>query len=184
MHLTGKVIYRGIVARGISGTGASGAVSTAGERALDAIFQRATDQAFIEAVEYWRDHFMPLHFQSGARKRYAYTPRTAGYMKRKARSKGHQKDLVWTGSSERMIIGNPQKGRIRKRNGGYGAEVPIVAPKYFFQYNPRNKFIDKPKELTQLAAAELNFLAKNIERRIGVLFDAMTRITAVERRIA
>lgn len=44
--------------------------------------------------------YMWRHFQPEAFNRYRYTQRTKGYVRRKLRTKGHNRPLVWSGQSE------------------------------------------------------------------------------------
>jgi hypothetical protein len=55
------------------------------------------------AVRYWHSHMLPKHFREGAAQKYGYQKRSAGYRKRKLKTRGHSKDLVWSGIMGRKL---------------------------------------------------------------------------------
>jgi len=46
--------------------------------------------------------YMWRHFKPEAYRRYGYTERTAGYVRKKLRVKGHNRPMVWSGESETL----------------------------------------------------------------------------------
>lgn len=113
--------------------------------------QHAAMSALESAVEVWHSTMMPKHFTASAAREYNYTPRAKGYMIRKARKMKHQRQLVWSGDSEKAAKYDfkIQSTRIEGRAAAF---VAMMMPNYFVK--TRNPAIDKPAELTRTTQAE------------------------------
>lgn len=91
-----------------------------GERGL---FREMVAEACAAGAELWFRQFLPRHFKADAAARYPgdYVPRTRAYQIRKAREKGHQNLMVWSGALQRTItskftlIQNRGRGQPRAR---------------------------------------------------------------------
>lgn len=66
-------------------------------------FGQAMRTALRDAGVYWHKRILPKHFTPAAEIEYGYQKRTAKYLKRKQRVKGHQRPLVWSGVLERSL---------------------------------------------------------------------------------
>jgi len=70
----------------------------------------AVKQANIDTVLFWHRTFLPRHFETGARQRYTYEPRTEKYRRQKRRmiargvAEGPPRPLVLTGQMKRNAI--------------------------------------------------------------------------------
>ncbi len=113
----------------------------------------------LACVEVWHQTMMPKHFTTSAVALYDYAPRTAPYMRRKARRMRHQKPLVFSGQSR------DQAKTATFRGGSIASAVSASAvmsmPSYFVQHpNKGSMFIDKPDELTRTTEQERQQLAQ------------------------
>lgn len=77
--------------------------------------KRAIKFANFKTVEAWHESFLPEHFTTGAVRKYGYTPRDAPYMRRKAKRRGHQRPLEYTGEGKRnatrqIVVSGTSKG--------------------------------------------------------------------------
>lgn len=54
---------------------------------------------------YWWLHLLPTKFIPSAVQRYRYKPRTRGYQIRKAKIKGHNRPMEWSGTLRRRMEG-------------------------------------------------------------------------------
>lgn len=84
-----------------------------------------TVAALKDVGETWHRDKAPGHFQISAMNKYNYKTRTQLYLKRKAREKGHQRPLVWTGRFEAAVKAAKTmrftgKSRIRMRLSVWG----------------------------------------------------------------
>ena len=137
------------------------------------------------AVAEWHAEIMPEHFTVAGGKKYSYQPRKGddeppriklpggrtkrnnAYSWQKRRRFGHNKPLVYTGSSE-AAARSAVKVSSRKKPGADGivegtAAMPNL-PKYFYQRRKDHGAPDKPAELTRALPAEEQQLARTVER--------------------
>lgn len=142
------------------------------ERRVD----RACRAALTAAVTLWHSTMLPVHFTTGGAAKYDYTPRTAKYMRRKARVKKHQRPLVWSGESE-----DAAKNDFTIRTTAIGEHLAGVVsmhmPTHFFQHpTGGDLFIDKVNELTRTTPDEEERLRDVFERRFSAELDLNLRI--------
>lgn len=136
----------------------------------------ATREALPHAAKFWHRTYLGRHFEPSAVRRYGYSPRSKKYQLAKAKQQRHQKPLVKTGRS-RMLAKRHVDYVARKRRGGdevEGSAVMRRLPKYFFQHPHKaasGRFIDKPAELSAIAAEEervsVELIRRNVLRRMG-----------------
>jgi len=86
------------------------------------MIRRAMKQARKDMVVYWHRNILPRHFLLDAVGKYGYTPRTAPYMRRKGKKKGHQFPLVYSGTGRDTatraffgLSGTPKTARLKFR---------------------------------------------------------------------
>jgi hypothetical protein len=84
--------------------------------------------ALAQVGLYWHQNIMPGHFEQGAAAKYAYAPRTRKFMITKARKKGHQRPLTFTGVSENLASLWP---KIKKSEARVTVILPNI-PRYFY----------------------------------------------------
>lgn len=167
------------------------AVMVDGTKALKGHVDKATDAGLIAAVKLWRRRYLAGHFRRAAIARYGYKERTKGYERRKAKRFRHTRPLVFTGESEKQILGNQDPVILRKRGGSRalaragtrGAEFRIRAPKHFFQYKP-GVSPDKVDELTRLIAIEIAELQKQFRQTFEQDIIKRTRGRRKVRKVA
>ena len=100
MTVTGKIEYTG------------------SPRALAKARRGAVKDANKDAVRFWHRRYQPEHFTESATKRYKYRSRTEKYMRRKARIKGHQRPLVWSGRTMLLVASTLRVTGTSKRATG------------------------------------------------------------------
>ena len=105
---------------------------------------------------YWHVHFRPKHFTRAGAMEYGYQPRSAGYMRRKAKAKHHQDPLVYTGESRRRtrtarIVPFATANRV-------GVRVRMSAPSLNYRRNDRAP--DLREEMTTISEGEGVVLAR------------------------
>jgi len=109
----------------------------------------------------WFKTFLPRHFTPRAMSLYAYTARSAEYLKRKLRVKHHQDPLVWTGTLKAMVT-----GAITVHTKRQTAEGRMNVPRYLYQYRT-TKVMKKDKELIAVAPGEMQAMTDFLQRRIA-----------------
>lgn len=102
-----------------------------------------------------RFEYFPKHFENRSETRpggaYGYEKRSKKYQIGKARRKGHQRPLVYSGRMKQAILANtkitstPTRGTVKARN-----------------YFPMK--VERRQEIEAISAAEANELAKRMER--------------------
>lgn len=128
-------------------------------------FARCAKDAYAEMGSLWHDKILPLHFQSGAKHRYNYAPRTRKYRDRRTR-KGvaGDTDMVFSGDMRKQM---QQFATIRAYPTR--ATVNVQAPTYM-TLRP-NTFKgstqpDKFRELSQLTQSDYKTLETKLQQRI------------------
>lgn len=114
-------------------------------------------------VDEWHRRYLPLHFETSASKRYGYQPRTARYMKAKARRKNHQRPLTWSSQMAEMV---QQSVRIEASRSG--AKGILHGPRYLYQFNKKVGAPDKAKEITATIPEEIRDMGERIKRRMAI----------------
>lgn len=109
----------------------------------------------------WHANVMGGHFAPGAPGRYSYKPRNRRYMIRKAKQKGHQNPLVWSGNLKAMVeglFGISHRGQAPVR-----ARLRLHGPRYLYQYRKDFQQPDKAAELTRLTPDELEAMRARVD---------------------
>ena len=70
---------------------------------------------------------LPDRFKAGARGRYGWGPRTRLYSLRKAKKKGHQTDMVWTGRMRDDVL-NKSAAKVSRRS--LRLRIIVAVPSY------------------------------------------------------
>lgn len=184
MKIIGSITYTGLSVAELEAGG------------LVRAFEKAEQEAMIEAGEHWRNTMLPKHFGPNASARYGYSPRSISYLRRKAarhhtaRPKGpgkgtmpDRRPLEFSGQSKRAILADRTVPRYTRRGGLKAVEVRIGAAKHFFQYSTRGRIVDKMDEITRLRDDELNELATVVQQGISRRLDQY-RAKRKTRRVA
>lgn len=122
----------------------------------------------------WHTGYLPKHFQFAAVAEYGYAPRTTRYMKAKARSKGHQRPLVWKGELERMLTRMRDVTAIRARGDDQGGvNVRLSGPRYLHQ-RQQPKQPNLAEEISAVSAEDLARLNTYLDE---LMTDALNQST-------
>lgn len=111
------------------------------------------------AGKHWHRRILPRHFEPGARGRYGYRPRKRLTQIKKARIKGHTRELEWSGDMKRMVLRQSVVSGTR-----YRARVRIKGPRYLYQYRKDFRQPDKAGELTTVTGDENRDMARVMHR--------------------
>lgn len=111
---------------------------------------------FDTAGRFWHRQYRQRHFEARAYTLYGYQRRKPGYVKRKRKKLGHNKPLVFTGTSERLA----RARTIRATSNGVvvSMSVPVLNMK------SRQSTIDKRAELEIIADQEMSVIEQRYER--------------------
>lgn len=94
-------------------------------------FQETSKEAWGDAADFWHARLLPEKFKVVAVSRYGFQQRAKGYMIAKARAKGHQKPLVWSGETQRQVLRKRDVRTVRARGASSGAAVvKLTVPGY------------------------------------------------------
>lgn len=131
----------------------------------------AVAESLGEICREWWSRTLPKHFETGAAQRYQYAPRSRGYMIKKARMKGHQQPLVWSGNLRRAVLAFVEiKVMATGKNPRAKAIFNTPSSRGGFKYadarrrGPNSKNI--PLELTRLSTEELSRIREEIRQRV------------------
>ena len=133
--------------------------SEGGPKALKRELRPATTEAMNDVGEDWAEEKLPGHFTTRAATKYGYQKRSRKFMIRKAsgytdqygvRHAGHQRALVWSGESERMMTAG---ARIKATSKG--VDVKMLAPKHLYARRKDLRQPDKAAETTRLSDDEV-----------------------------
>ena len=160
MAVRGTITYQGLNALFKEGDG----VTRKG-------FAEVTKQSLYEAANYWREKFLPKHFEESAYARYGIPARTKKYIRRKRRRFGHNQPLVWLGRSKAMILNDRGEPLTRRKAGVLGVELRIAAPKHFFQYRKTGKIVNKAEEVTRITQGEVEVLAQKLDKFLRIRYS-------------
>lgn len=120
--------------------------------------------ALESAIRLWHRTMLPKHFLPLAMTRYGYQLRKKGYMIRKARKKGHQNPIMWTGDTKRRMqaITVTSTGRSNRAARAKGS-MPV--PWYITVRSRGGKRPDYKKELTATTPDEIEILKNHIREQ-------------------
>lgn len=122
----------------------------------NAAVRRAGDMA----LETWWSEILPEHFEFGATSRYGYTKRDRAYQIRKARRKGHQQPMVWSGRLRDALL------RMKPPYSYRGGEFRLLfrgLPKETFWRGRDGTGPDLPSEITAVDDRDVH--------RLGYAFE-------------
>ena len=117
-------------------------------------FRSIVKAANVHIVHLWHKEMLPGHFKQSATQFYGYAKRTKRYQIQKARTFGHQKPLVWTGTLERNATRDIQVTGTSKRATGRMKGIQALN---FASSKPG--YPDTRAELTAVHPQEANRLA-------------------------
>lgn len=149
-------------------------------RGMKKAWKQARREALESAMKDWFIHTLPLHFENGAKGRYAYAPRTKKHEIRKARRYGHRRPLVFSGKMMRAVLRRmpPIVHRTRysqMRWTGLPRYAYIVSTREMVGSGSKRRAVlirrpDKAVEMTTVAASEAKDLGgifeKGFSRRV------------------
>jgi len=133
------------------------ATITGGPRAIAAQLKRDTRAELSVIGRQWHRGILPRHFDTAAGARYGYKPRKRRYQIRKAKSKGHQKPLVWSGRLQKDIRSFASVTGTAK-----AVSVRMKGPRYLYAYRKKQGAPNLRAEITALTSAEHGALAKSL----------------------
>jgi len=139
---------------------------------------QAMGKAMEAAGRSWHTDVVPGHFEPGAAGRYNYQQRHRLYMIRKAKEKGHQKPLVWSGNMKAMVEGLVNFA-VRGVNT-VRCKVRMQGPRYLYQYRADLKQPDKSAEITRMTPAELDTVRRQVDENITAWMRQRTAPRVVE----
>lgn len=87
------------------------------------VMPRAITDALVASGQKWIKQELPRRFAVGAARRYGWPPRTRAYMLRKAKQKGHQRDMEFHGTLKRTALGGAIASAMRRT-----VSVKIMVP--------------------------------------------------------
>lgn len=138
--------------------------------------QREINKDVMEEVgEYWHDHFRAKHFTREGAAEYGYKPRSKGYMVKKAKLKGHQDPLVFSGMSRALSAIKDVRPFSPSAERAY---VRVVLHTPALNLIPTGGTINLREEMERVSATELSVLssvaAASSERQLSALRDNST----------
>ncbi len=117
----------------------------------------AVTDALVKAGEEYIAKQLPLRFRVGAAARFGFPIRKRGYMIYKAKKKGHQQDLVFSGNLRRIATsGATVKGRRR----AVKATVSIPVPAYATIRKKNMDGVTLKQQLQKLVSEDYRLIAK------------------------
>lgn len=137
------------------------------------MFATAAPKVYEDAVSYWHDEFLPLHFAEGNRQRYpgVFPRRTKSHEKRtRGRNHGKNVPLVFTGNLRDEATRSAEiKGNQK------GAQAKFRIPRYAYVIYPTG--IDMIDEMTVTNDAEADRIAVLIDEKINErILEASARV--------
>ena len=138
-------------------------------------WEKIMSNAHADMGDYWHKHFLPKHFQPGARSKYAYEPRSKDYLQRKAYlasqgrtfkgrgpiQQGGKVDLVFTGEMAKQLI-----SRNTIRAYPTRATVVMMGPNYLTTRFHKKRQPNKAVEVTKVTNDEAEKLAEVMGRSV------------------
>ena len=140
--------------------------------------QQKVNRAVMQEVgEYWHDHFRAKHFTREGAAEYGYAPRSKGYMLKKARVKGHQDPLVYSGMSRALAAIQDVRPFSPSAQRAY-VHIVIHAPT--LNLIPTGGTINLREEMERVSQAELSVLSGVLvqakQRQEDALTDTSTKV--------
>lgn len=140
--------------------------------------QRKINRVVLAEIgEYWHDHFRAKHFTREGAAEYNYAPRSKGYMIRKAKVKGHQDPLVYSGMSRALAAIKDVRPFSPSADRAY-VHVVIHAPT--LNLIPTGGTINLREEMERVSQGELavlsGVLARAKQREEDALRDTSTKV--------
>ncbi len=120
------------------------------------------NEAMEFVARWWHQKILPKHFTTGGGRKYGYAKRGKRYMIRKARVKGHQEPLMWSGDLKRMVTRRFEARSLKTRAQ---TRVILKGPAHLRRH-PRGSGPDMGKELTTTTQGEVDAMARMIDRRV------------------
>lgn len=128
----------------------------------------AVTDSLVAAGEKFIKTQLPKRFVAGAARKYGWPARTKKYMLRKAKKKGHQNDLVWSGRLRQTALsGSTVKGSRRFVRATVKIPTPAMAnPEAANQKDPHQIRRRGPRpmsplqQLRKVIAEDYTFIAK------------------------
>ncbi len=105
---------------------------------------------------HWHVHFREKHFTQAGAAEYGYTPRTKGYMIRKARVMHHQNPLEFSGRSRALSAIRDVRPTATKGEG----KVRVVLHTPALNFIPKGGRINLRDEMTRVSGREVVDIAK------------------------
>jgi len=140
----------------------SGLLSNHGRREASKIMR----VGWIALGNYWLDKIRPRHFTAKGAAMYRYEPRSAAYVARKLKQRGHNDPLRWTGRSQaRSALG-------QVKATGRGVRVTMNVPQ--LNMKPRGKRDSMRDELTRVLTGEKRELGRVW---VTVVTDLMNKLS-------
>lgn len=122
-----------------------------------AVLNKSVKHALNIVGHHWHSKILPRHFETSAVAKYGYQKRTKKYQIRKARQKGHQRPLEFSGQLKEAVLRRARIISTSKR-----VKVHLKGPKYLWKYQANQP--DKARELTATTESEVKELADVLER--------------------
>jgi hypothetical protein len=128
-------------------------------RSMKKELRPAVKSELQETISFWHSRYLREHFKTSAVSKYRYDKRSANYQKRKARVKGHQKPLVWSGELEKKSKRAIRLGGTSKRATG-----TMDVPPYTYKYHANQPH--KAAELTAVTDKEIRNMAGYMQAKL------------------
>lgn len=136
------------------------------ERGMRSKANAATRLCMLELGLFWKSNLLKKHFTPAGAREYQYQNRTKGYMIRKAKKRGNQNPLMWTGKSLAGALANNNitatatatRARVR---------VPIDAPT--LNRMGKNR-IDMAAEVTAVSDGDTRLLSSQLQQSVNRRF--------------
>lgn len=126
---------------------------------------KASNGAWTDAAAFWHERLLGKHFTTAAVSEYGYQPRKRRYQIVKAKAKGHQRPLVWSGETERQVKRRREVKTVRARGDKTGAAVVrLQTPRYVTR--PWRGRPPLPLEVARVSERDAAELGRVIEQTV------------------
>jgi hypothetical protein len=122
---------------------------------------------------YWHDNFRAKHFTREGAFEYGYALRSRGYMIRKAKVKGHQDPLVWSGLSRELS----RIKDIRPTATSALSKVRVILHTPALNFIPKGGNINLRDEMTRVSEREITTLGEVVLNSAAKRYNALTGST-------
>ncbi len=148
--------------------GLSDLVQAGKDRSLDGdLIHKIIEGAISEALFAWASVKLPGHFETSAPRKYSedYVARKKRYMKTKAKQKGHQRPMEWTGTMRNQLLsGRPSTaGKKAKERVQTEMRLPYARAANFWTGKKVRSPIDFHRELTAFNEEDLKWFVAYVE---------------------